>query len=107
MITSWYKIVVLRREESLGRGLQILAMAERIHEHLGYPGGFAIFVGPESADGQHEGEQCAIYFSPVAASLCMAKLVPFGLTKCERPNRNESGFGLAYGEGSRSWDLLD
>ena len=107
LVTSWHKVVLAQTEESLGRGSQILAMAERTHDRLGHPGGFAIFVGPESADNQDRVRQFAFYFSPVAASHCMEELVPFGVTKCERPNRNESGFGLAYGEGSRSWDLLD
>lgn len=91
----------------MGRGLQIVTMAERTHEHLGRPGGFAVFVGPEPDDSQDTGHQFAFYFSPVAAAHCMEELVPLGVTKCERPNRNEPGFGLVYGEGSWSWDLLD
>jgi hypothetical protein len=107
LITSWHKVVLAQTERSLGRGLEILTMAERTHAQLGHPGGFAVFSGPETANNQATSQQFAFYFSPVAAGHCMEALVPLGVTKCERPNRNEPGFGLAYGEGSRSWDLLD
>jgi hypothetical protein len=81
-------------------------MAERVHDDLGKPGGFAVFVGTMSVDDQ-DGNSFALYFSPVAAAHCMESLIPLGAAACERPSRGEPGFGLAFGEGSPSWDLLD
>lgn len=103
---SWYRVVLPRTERSLSLGLQLISMAERMHEQLGRPGGFAVFIGVDAADDEDR-NLIELYFSPVAAMHCMESLASLDVSRCERPKRDGPGFGLVYGEGSSAWDLLD
>lgn len=104
---GWHKLVFpLLSSNPAQQAFTITALAQNIDEQAGNPKGFAIFSGWEFGE-DNASTNSVLYFSPVAASLC-ANAIAQPLIPCEKPDQNEEGFGLAYGDlqGPSSWDLL-
>ena len=103
---SWHKLAFpLLSREPVARAFQITTIAQSIDNQTGKQKGFAIFSKWESGK-DNASTSLVLYFSPVAASLCLAAIP--SLAPCDKPDAEDEGTGIAYGDlqGSASWDLL-
>jgi len=102
---SWWKVILpFPSVDSLETSFNLKRLARERDEEYRHPFNFAVFSYMERPDG-FTVSSLVLYFSPVAASLCVGILDSYSPVACHMPDLDTDGLTLEYGKfgSSDSW----